>query len=708
MTKKFWNILSDRNSDKDAVLELSKGLSITELTARLLVNRGIKDKKSADAFFSFADTVLHDPYLLRDMDKAVKRLEKAIEINERTVVYGDYDVDGITSTALIYKYLKKRGIKDLSFYIPERVDEGYGLNNEAIDKLASEGVTLIVTVDTGVTAVNEVEYARSLGIDVLITDHHECPEQLPDAVAVVNPKRSDMDKDEQYPFQYLAGVGVAFKLVCALEISRLGRDSDYLTDVTKEYCDLIAAGTIADIMPVLDENRLFVRMGLYKLNNMTGTGWKALRNRISGESNVQKKEISKFTSSFISFSVAPRLNAAGRMDRADKAVELLLAESESEALEIADYLCEMNLKRQAEENRILEEAVGIIERDGLDKNPIIIVDSEGWSSGVIGIVSSRITERYAKPSILISMTDNSGKGSGRSVNGINLVDALNACSNLLDKFGGHELAAGLSVKAENISEFKKKMCEYVGKSSEGVDLTSVINVECEVEPNELNLNQVKELAMLEPYGTGNQHPIFLLRNCTVSDITEVGYKHTKITVAKGIYNFTVLFFGIKRELLDVVKNDCIDIVFQLSLNEFRGETFIQLIGKDFCVCRESFSDEDRRLSALLPGIEADCGENVTRDMIPTRDDFARIYIYIKRRPGLFISHRELSAIDGSNVSLFKISAVLYVLEEAGLINVTAGSVKNGIAVYEASTVRSKIDLMSMPLIKRLNSICKHA
>lgn len=436
------------------VNEIANKLGIKLPTAQLLVNRGCMTPTEAKAFLTKEEEQLHDPFMMLDMDNAAYRIIEGIENGDKIVIYGDYDVDGVTSVSSLYLYLKEKGA-DVSYYIPCRLGEGYGVSEAAIRKLHEEGYNLIITVDTGITAVAEAELARQLGMDIIVTDHHECHGELPDAEAVVNPRRPDCP----YPFKELAGVGVVFKLMCAVESVMNPEDEmiDCVRRISAEYGDLVAIGTIADVMPINDENRLIVSYGLSLIENTTRPGLIELIEATRSDSKYQTKR--KITTSFIGYTIAPRINAAGRISDASIAVKLFLAEDCETAAPIAKKLCDINRERQNEENKIVDQAYARIDAEhDFERDPIIILDDEQWHHGIIGIVASRITEKYACPSILISFEGNGseksgedfGKGSGRSVKGLNLVDALSECSDLLEKFGGHELAAGLTIKRENL------------------------------------------------------------------------------------------------------------------------------------------------------------------------------------------------------------------------------------------------------------------
>ena len=444
MIDKIWNIKSKKIKE-ETIDEISKEHHIPRVISTILLNRGIESKDIAPYLRkSMADII--NPMLMLDMDKAVERITNAIQSNEKIAVYGDYDVDGITSTALLYKFLLSLGA-DVEYYIPDRKGEGYGINIMAVNKLFKQGIKLMITVDCGITAIGEVEFAKLQGMDVIITDHHTCKDRLPTAAeAILNPKRLDCD----YPFDALAGVGVAFKLILALAI----KNGLKTTDVFNQYVDIATLGTIADVVPLLGENRVIVDKGLKILHNPKRIGIRAVM-EVAG---VLDKPLSAST---IAFSIAPRLNAAGRLGSAATAVELLLTNDESRARELALLLDTENKERQQTERQIFDEALELIAKDpNFEKKKVIVLAQENWHQGVIGIVASRLCDMYYKPCILISHTNGVGKGSGRSIKGFNLFDALTHCEKQLIDFGGHAVAAGLNVNMSDIDSFIKEINKY--------------------------------------------------------------------------------------------------------------------------------------------------------------------------------------------------------------------------------------------------------
>ncbi len=632
--QKKWNVLGVRDSATEA---LAASLGVGTLTAGLLANRGYATREAASRFLRMEEELLHSPMLLADMDKAVARIAEALQKQETIVIYGDYDVDGVTSVSILYLYLKALGA-NVGYYIPNRMGEGYGMSESSVDYLIDEGANLIVTVDTGITANREVEHALSRGTDVVVTDHHECHGDLPAAAAVVNPRRPDCD----YPFKELAGVGVVFKLLCAFEAkhNRIS-EQEAVRRICDTYADLVAIGTIADVMPIKDENRLIVAYGLHKIEKAERMGLVALCEAVTKKPDGTKiSRTPKVTSGFIGYTLAPRINAAGRISSASLAVELFLTESREKADELAARLCDINRERQTEENRIAMEAYALIEAThDFAKDPVIVLEADNWHHGVIGIVASRITEKYGLPSILISFdgaqSDGDvgiGKGSGRSVKGLNLVDALVHCGDLLDKYGGHELAAGLSVRRENIAAFREKINAYARENFSHEDIVPALDADFEIGGEEVTLENAEELRLLEPYGVSNPVPSFILRGMEVLDVQAISLgKHTKILLARdGMPELTAMYFSRSPKDAGVYAGDRVDLFATMDINAFGGQKTAQLILRDIRLCEEDaslYAVEQKRYAEIHAGAPIAPEE----DVIPTRDDFGIVYNFIRRR-----------------------------------------------------------------------------
>ena len=690
--EKVWSLkYSDDTEAKEAVLRLSRDMNVSEICAKLIYNRGYTDTTSAKNFLNTDISSLHDPYLLKDMRPAVERIAKALSDGEKITVYGDYDVDGVTSVSLMYLYFKSRGA-DIDYYIPSRNKEGYGVSVAGINILHERGTSLIVTVDTGITANAEAEYARELGMDMVVTDHHECYSSLPTACAVVNPHRSDCE----YPFSELAGVGVVFKLVCAFEqymAPELTREQ-CAENICRDYIDLVAIGTVADVMPVRDENRYIVSRGINQISEYPRAGLEALIDAASSSSSnarpavgqAQKARKRKINTGYIGFTLAPRINAAGRISSAQKAVELLLSESYEVAMPKAQELCEINLCRQVEENRIAEQAYKMIDAThDFAKDKVIVLDDNSWQQGIIGIVASRITEKYGLPSILISYegatrgfdsADDIGKGSGRSIKGLNLVDALGACEELLEKFGGHELAAGLSVRRGNVGNFRKKINEYASKQLTKDDIKVRYEADCELTIEEATMELVDEIERLEPFGVANPTPVFLVKDLEIERIIPLGAgNHCKIFFSGNTENINAVCFGVSASKLDFCQGERVDILCQLAINEFRGVKSLQFITQDI---RLSESYLYKRECDLEEYAEISSGkEFVNEDIIPTREEIAQVYKFLVYENGMghrVFSDRLLkSLIDtriNHNINYVKFRFVLDILNDMKVMSVT--------------------------------------
>ena len=531
----------------------------TPLLAAILALRGMGRLDEAETFLLGGSETLHDPLLLEDILPAIRRMTRAIATGEHVAVYGDYDVDGITSACLMSDYLRYRGL-EAELYIPDRLDEGYGLNVSAIDKLHEMGVSLIITVDCGVTSIEETEHANALGIDMIITDHHECREELPDAIAVVDPKRPLCP----YPGTALAGVGVAFKLVCALE-----GDTERMLD---RYSDLLAVGTVADVMPVTGENRYMIRSGLEKLSSCSCSPGLAALMRETGSADKRP------TASTISYALAPRINAAGRLGDTRTAVELLQTRDRRRAELLAQELCEINRRRQELEFAIWQDAQAMLDRQKPTK-PLVLA-AEGWHPGVIGIVASKLTDTFSLPSVMICLDGDRGKGSCRSVGDFNLYEALTACRDCLEGFGGHAMAAGLTIRADRVDEFRERLGEYY--MAHPSDYVPALEAEIRItDPRLLTMDCVESLDSLEPCGSGNPRPLLYMENARLDAATAIGGgKHTRLRLSHlGAY-YDAVFFSRSLNDLGCVQGDSVDLIFSPQINDFRGRRNVQLVLND--------------------------------------------------------------------------------------------------------------------------------
>lgn len=548
--------------DEKKVEEISSKYNLNKLISTILANRNITTEEEIRLFLSPTRKDFHNPFLITDMEKSVERIIKAIENNEKVTIYGDYDVDGITSITVLKSFLKDRGL-ETSQYIPNRLNEGYGLNNNAIEKIKQQGCDLMITVDCGISAINEINYASSLGIETIITDHHEPGNEIPKAFAVIDNKR----KDSKYPFRELAGVGVVFKLIQAIGIKLGLKEEEYL-----KYLDIVCVGTISDIVPLVDENRVIAKLGLMLIRQTRNIGLKSI---------IDTSGYTKIDSNSISFGIAPRINACGRMGKAEDALELFLSKNYNEVSELAKKLNDYNKLRQDTEKEIYENAIKQIEQNKLDKNNSIIVGGHNWHHGVIGIVSSKITEMYFKPSILLSFEeDGIGTGSGRSIPGFDLHEALTKCLGSVEKFGGHSMAVGLTVKKEKFEEFKKEF-EQIATKSNVSEIIPVINIDAKIDFSAINKDMVESLKQLEPFGEGNKMPVFVFKNLKIDSIRALSEgKHLKLTLKEGNTVVNAIGFNIGNLADEYIIGDKIDVVGVLEVNNFNGVESLQINIKD--------------------------------------------------------------------------------------------------------------------------------
>ena len=585
------------------------------LVSAVLASRGIGTAEEAAAFLEHEQRLTYSPFLMADMDKAVARVQQALAAHEKIAVFGDYDVDGITATCILVDYLQGRGA-DVLHYIPRRIEDGYGLSCDAIEGLYQKGARLLITVDCGITGVEEVDFANSLGMDVVITDHHECKETLPRAVAVVDPHRPDCP----YPFKHLAGCGVALKLALALG----GPDREEA--LFSRYCTLAAIGTVADVMQMSGENRTIVSRGLAAIEHSDFIGLHALLK----EAGLAGREI---TSVQIGFVLAPRINAAGRMGAADKAAELLLCTDPAEAERMARELCALNRERQNVEQTIYSQAEEMIARLPDRDRSALVLESSRWHQGVVGIVASRLSEKYSRPSFMIHLNGATGKGSCRSWGGFNLFAALESCKDLLLGFGGHELAAGFTIEEGNIPAFRERMNDYARSFRGGEAPVSVLDVDVAItHPSAVTLEELEALSALEPYGSGNARPVFCLLGATLLRTQNVGQnRHLKLRLGKGSAQFDGIFFSTVAEDCGCKAGDRVDAAFYLQINEFRGSRTVQLQMVDL---RPSLWASGREQESL--DLTARCTMHQpipardARRLLPTRDQFAAAWRFLER------------------------------------------------------------------------------
>lgn len=545
MNKK-WEFYGENSEE---IIDIAKKHNISELLTKILVNRGITDDKEIDTFLNPTRNDFYDPYLMLDMDKAVERIIKAINNQEKVMIYGDYDVDGITSITVLKKFLEERGLKT-GHYIPNRLEEGYGLNENAIRSIAEQKYTLMITVDCGISGIEEVELANQLGIETIITDHHEQSESLPNAYAIINAKR----KDSQYPFRGLAGCGAVFKLIQAISL-RLGlEEKEFL-----KYLDIVCVGTISDIVPLVDENRVIAKLGLKLVAQTRNIGLREL---------ILQSGYKKIDSNTISFGVAPRINACGRMGYQEEALDLFLTNNIEEARKITTRLNSYNLERQTKEKDIFEQAIKELEKEDIEKLNTIVLSGDNWHHGVIGIVASKLTEKFYKPTILICFEDNIGKGSGRSLPGFDLHEALVETSAYLEKYGGHEMAVGLSLKKEKYNDFKLAF-EEIAKSKNIQQIIPVIKIDSIITAKDVNKKTIQDLEMLEPFGEKNKNPIFVYKNLKIDSIRALSEgKHLKLTLKDDNLLINAIGFNLGYLSEEYLIGDKIDIAGNLEINKY--------------------------------------------------------------------------------------------------------------------------------------------
>lgn len=670
MALKKWKILE---GDKSLAAELAEECDIDSFLALLLVKRGITEPYDVEEFLSDIYSP-EDPYSLVDMDIAAERVISALEKGERIVIFGDYDCDGVTSTALLYSYLNSKGA-NVRYYIPDRLTEGYGMNVAAVDKVYAEGVDLIITVDNGINCEEEIAHANELGVDVVVTDHHIPQGNLPSAVAVVDPHRLD---DMSY-CKNLAGVGVAFKLVCAI-------DGGEPEELLEKYADLICLGTIGDIVPLLSENRAICKKGLLAINNHPSVGIAALK-EASGGSN---KPLSVGN---VSFQLVPRINAAGRMGSSLRAVELLVSEDFDSALKIAEELDSANRERQRLCEQVYEAASNIIDSKNLAHNNVITVCGEDWHHGIVGIVASKLVERYGKPTIVFSRDGENYRGSGRSVEGFNLFESIAAASTAAEFFGGHELAAGVTVKAEKIDEFCELVCAY---AEDVPEFCPTVTLDCKLRPDVIGIELAELLSFMEPYGAGNPAPLFGLYNARIQSVVPLkGGKYIKLNVVRDGYTFGVLCFMYSAENFPFAVGDFIDVAFHLEAGEFAGAKRITLNARQL---RPHKVNEDLYFDSLSAynSLNSANFSSVDAELIyPERDDFKSVFAYL-RGVGAPVSAE--SIIFHVDLPAGKILAALDVFSEMGLISV---ELQSGYPKYYINQNAEKVNLEDSVLLNKI-------
>lgn len=664
--------------DPKITSNLQKKTGLCSVVCDILASRGFTNEAQVQQFLS-TEQCFHDPFLMKDMKKAVDRIHKAIEQEEKIVVYGDYDCDGITSTIVLYTYLETIGA-DVTFYIPERQGEGYGLNKQAIKWLHENDTNLIITVDNGIGAIQEVDFANELGVDVIITDHHRQRDTLPSAYAILNPHQ----KECAYPFKQLSGVGVAFKLICALE------DDDGV-GIMELYGDIICIGTIADVVDLQGENRMIAKYGIESLKNTQNVGLSALLD-VAG---IARETI---TAQSVAFGIAPRINATGRMDQTKKAVQLFTTEDEELCLLLAQEIDLLNGQRKEIEGAISKEIAKKIKENPLVLNEkIIVISGENWHHGILGIVASRLVNAYGKPVVLLGIDGEETRGSCRSVEGFSMIEAIFGASQNLEKFGGHPQAAGLSLFTKNIEAFKKDILQFANENYQIMPCDS-IKIDTELSPKQLTIPMVEELFLLEPFGAGNTLPNFIITNLTIEAIRYIGQnKHTKLTLEKENIRFDALLFGCAKGEFSYEMGDKITVVVNLDINEYKGTKtvsckILEIAPADFN--QDAFLMAHHTYDQIMKGEQVSTISN----FVPTREDVAIVYKFIKKNDEFLANPIALYNKLAYQIHFAKLKLVIQVLLEASLIEVVK---KEGISYYKTVENPTKVELENTKILQTI-------
>ncbi|NLJ88850.1 MAG: single-stranded-DNA-specific exonuclease RecJ [Epulopiscium sp.] len=661
------NLWINKGQYSDSVNELEK-TDLLPITVKVLRNRGIDNINDMISFLNPDYSRLYNPFLLKDMDKAVNRILSALENKEKIIIYGDYDVDGITSTSILFLFLKENGAI-VDYYIPNRMEEGYGLNLEAINKIKDKGTDLIITVDTGITAVNEVALAKELGMDVIITDHHECQAEVPQAYAVIDPKQEDCS----YPFKLLAGVGVSFKLIQALA-KKLNNENSIC-----KYMDIVSVGTVADIVPLIDENRILVKKGFEDIPNTQNIGLDALL-KVSGYKG------GPVTTGLIGFALGPRLNASGRIGDAKRGIELLITNDKEKAKMIADELNEENKNRQAMEQEIFNEAISLIEKEFDIKNTkVIVIAGEGWHQGVIGIVASKIVEKYYRPTILLTIEDGIAKGSARSVEGFNIFEALCESSQFLTKFGGHEMAAGLTIAIENIKDFRIFINEYASNKMDEETLIPKLYLEDNIDVSEVSLELISQLKKMEPFGVGNPQPIFSLE-AKVNSFSLLGKEkqHLKIILENSHKSLDAIGFGLGEYYDKLLQGQEIIAAGSLDINKWNNNIKAQLIIKDL----KSSLEDELKYNYFIS----------LYNLFLSLDDEATLLDYQSLKK---ISLDEIQNLEDSLILVQSLDSLLRLIRDFDNIKIMFNN-ESKICYTNKYDLNSKIEILVNPIMDKVN------
>lgn len=672
MARKHWNVCK---LNKELASKIAQRYSLAPFSALLLIQRGLDTPEKLDAFFDDSGR-LEDPFHLPDMQKAVDRINQAIFDGERICIYGDYDCDGVTSTALLYTYLETQGA-DVTYMLPNRLTDGYGLNMNVVDRMKELGTQLVVTVDNGIAAIDEADKIYDLGMELVITDHHLEGDRLPRAEAIVDPHR----KDKNAPYQDYCGAGIALQLCCAMEGSS--------ERVIEDLGDLAAIGTVADLVPLTGENRKIVQMGLRLINNEPRPGVQA----IIEKSGLSGKAI---TSMEISFGIGPRINASGRMDTAEHALDLLLAEDPEEADALAEEINQLNQKRHSEEDKIFSEALQYLESHPREAHaPVLVVAGEGWHEGVLGIVASKILEKYLRPVIVLSIKDGKAKGSARSISGFSIYDAIKSCEELLLSFGGHELAAGLSLNPRNIDKFRNQINQYAyGRER----VYPQMDIDVRLNPDAVSLKLLSSLEVLEPFGMANQSPVFGLFKMKLDDVSIIGEKgdHRRLTMHRDGQNTRIQAVCFRVPNFPYQAGDVVDTIVTLHRNYFRGVESVSVFIEDI---RPTGTDDDAMVRDEILFDRVMSGQPLSAEELkkirPNRKVFAKLYQYIQRTKSVSIQNYEyLNRITGVN-SLIQTRIALEAMRELGLLTIDSGG------IIHLPKMEQKVNLLTAPIMQTL-------
>ena len=676
MIRKQWQVAK---CDKDAAAQIAQELGVDPFAALLVTAHGAMPREELDVFFDPDPPLTFDPFSIKDMAAAAARINDAIDRFESICVFGDYDADGVTATVLLYSYLEARGANVIR-YIPDRLTEGYGLSVPAVEQLCELGVKLIVTVDNGVSAIEEAKRCRQLGIDLVVTDHHTAGAQLPDAVAVVDPHRPDCPS----PFKEMAGVGVAFQLVCALE----GGEADMLLS---EYGDLVALGTIGDVVSLTGENRVMVQRGLALMNAEPRPGLTALADAAGMGDRA-------FTASSAAFTLCPRINAAGRMGSAEKALELLLCEDEETAAQIAAEIQAMNTERQRTETEIFRQVLArLAEEPALLKDPVLVVDGEGWHQGVIGIVAARMVERFGRPCIVIARDGETARGSCRSIEGFSVYDAIASAADCLTHFGGHPLAAGLGLETARIAEFRARVNAFAAAQELPFP---VQRIDCRLHPQAISLELLDALSVLEPFGAGNPQPCFGLFGVRLEEISPVSEgRHMRMVVSKNGTRTGVVYFGMPEKQFPYERGDLVDLAVNLDRNVYNGETRVSVIVR---AMRPGATQEQKVLDGMRLVTQLLRGQSLTAEqaarLLPERALQIEVFKSIRQHPLRDRAYEQLCVRLGDDGERYPaIAATVEIMLEMGILSVDA---QNCVSVTENAP---KVDLERSTLMRQIRS-----